>query len=42
MHTHIFNSENNFSILTISPAVDLCVNSDHSLLQPATLADKPA
>ena len=34
-----FNHENDFSILTISPAVDLRVDSDHSLLQTATHAD---
>ena len=31
---NIFNPENNFLILTISPAVNLCINSD-----PATHAD---
>ena len=38
MHIKTLNDENDFSILTNSPAVDLRVDSDH-LLQTATHAD---
>ena len=39
MHIKTLNDENDFSILTNSPAVDLRVDSDHNLLQTATHAD---